>query len=248
MKNYVKQSIQTPRTVVTTSWDDGHKLDLRLAKLLKHYGIGGTFYIAPHDFESLESERLNDNEIIALAENFEIGAHTMTHRSLPLLSFSEARNEIIDSKKYLEKIIAKPVLSFCYPRGKYTSEHVRLVKESGFILARTVKRFALSISNDPFELATSIHTYNHFLDVLGVLNFAKWNPLVFFRYYRKWDILAMAMFDKVVAEGGVFHLWGHSWEIDEYNDWEKIEHVFKYISQKEGVHYLPNRALIEKTT
>ena len=35
--------------IVTTSWDDGHKLDLKLAKLLKKYGVPATFYIAPNN-------------------------------------------------------------------------------------------------------------------------------------------------------------------------------------------------------
>lgn len=29
--------------IVTTSWDDGHKLDLKLAKLLEKHEIRGTF-------------------------------------------------------------------------------------------------------------------------------------------------------------------------------------------------------------
>ena len=32
-------------TIVTTSWDDGNKLDLKLAALLDKYGLVGTFYI-----------------------------------------------------------------------------------------------------------------------------------------------------------------------------------------------------------
>ena len=30
--------------IVTTSWDDGHKCDLTLKKLLDKYGVKGTFY------------------------------------------------------------------------------------------------------------------------------------------------------------------------------------------------------------
>jgi hypothetical protein len=40
---------------VTTSWDDGHKLDMKLAVLLKKYGIKGTFYICPNEWQKLEN-------------------------------------------------------------------------------------------------------------------------------------------------------------------------------------------------
>ena len=33
------------KTLATTSWVDGHKLEIRLVALLKKYGIKGTFYI-----------------------------------------------------------------------------------------------------------------------------------------------------------------------------------------------------------
>ena len=92
--------------IVTTSWDDGHKLDLKLAKLLKKYGIRGTFYISPKNREFREEDLLSDEEIIKLDRDFEIGAHTMTHPRLTKISEREAFNEIIDSKKYLENLIA----------------------------------------------------------------------------------------------------------------------------------------------
>lgn len=34
-----------PATYITTSWDDGHPLDLRVAELLSEYHLQGTFYV-----------------------------------------------------------------------------------------------------------------------------------------------------------------------------------------------------------
>jgi len=47
---------------ITTSWDDGHVLDMRLASLLTHYGFKGTFYISPHDREIPVEQRLSTRE------------------------------------------------------------------------------------------------------------------------------------------------------------------------------------------
>src|SRR5207237_6708341 len=67
---------------VTTSWDDGHKLDVRLAALLKKYGIKGTFYICPQDQEFKDEDLLSPQDILSISQDFEIGGHTITHPHL----------------------------------------------------------------------------------------------------------------------------------------------------------------------
>ena len=37
--------------------------------------------------------------------------------------------------------------------------------------------------------------------------------------------------DYVIKHGGVWHLWGHSWEIEKNKDWDKLEEVFMNIIQ-----------------
>lgn len=233
---------QKNKAFVTTSWDDGHKLDLKVAELLKKYQMQGTFYIAPHNHELKEEDRLDTNEIKTLGKTFEIGAHTMTHRSLTELDDAEAQREIVESKVFLESILSKEVRSFCYPRGSYHKEHVAMVEGAGFTYARTVKRFATHA--DPasvFEARTSVHTYDHWSDVWGVLVLARFNLRIFFTLYRKWDRIATALFDQTLEQGGVFHLWGHSWELRDHDDWERFERVLQHISARDGVHYVSNR-------
>ncbi len=227
---------------VTTSWDDGHKFDVRLASLLKKYGIKGTFYIAPEDHEASPEERLSNDQIKNLSKDFEIGAHTMTHSWLPEMSDGQARKEIEDSKEYLKKIIGKNILSFCYPRGEYEKRHVEIVRAAGFSYARTVHRHSFSLGKSVLEGDTTIHTYNHWSDIWKIMCFANFNPIKTVRYFQ-WDNLAKAMFDQVQNMGGIFHLWGHSWEIEEHGDWEKLEGVLRHISNKSNVKYVVNGEL-----
>ncbi len=37
---------------------------------------------------------------------------------------------------------------------------------------------------------------------------------------RPWRELACALFDHSLAHGGVWHLWGHSWEVERYGAWD----------------------------
>lgn len=230
--------------LVTTSWDDGHILDLRLAGLLKKYGIKGTLYVSPKDREFSKEELLSEKDIVSLSKDFEIGAHTMTHPRLSTIDPAEAKKEIQSSKRYLERLIGKSINSFCYPGGDYSSVNVNQVAQAGFSLARTVKRFSFSEAAMPYEMPTSIHAYNHWLDAIKIAFFVRFNILKFIRFYRNWDLLAIAMFDYVLERGSVFHLWGHSWEIDNHHDWLRLDRVFKYISKNKKVKFVTNGELV----
>ncbi len=86
----------------------------------------------------------------------EIGAHTVSHPILARLDRAAARAEIADGKEKLEGIIGSPVRLFAYPNGvpnrDYTSEHVQLVKESGFLAAVTTAPGAARVASDYLQL------------------------------------------------------------------------------------------------
>lgn len=229
-----------PRVIVTTSWDDGHRLDTRLAELLAEYQLPGTFYVSPRDAEFEPRDRLADSEVVNLAEGFEIGAHTLTHPRLPQLDKSAAQKEISDSKAYLEDVTGHPVNSFCYPYGLFSPEHVQIVQNAGFRYARTVQRFAKETGADPLRAPTTVHAYSHLVDIPQAVAHAKFNPVTAWDMYLNWDRMAKHLFDQVLLNGGVFHLWGHSWEIDRNKDWAALRRVFDYISRRDDVAYLVN--------
>ena len=228
---------------VTTSWDDGHVLDMRLAALLKKYGVKGTFYIAPMNREIAPENRLTDEQVSELSRDFEIGAHTMTHPRLPQTEDAAARGEIADSKVYLEKVTGNEIRSFCYPRGEYGSQHVGMVRDAGYAYARTIRRYSLEAA-PPFESPTTVHAYDHWSYIWPTLKIARFKPFRFLRLHHRWDRQATFLFDRAMREGGVFHLWGHSWEIEKKRDWERLEAVLKYISARRDVTYHANGELI----
>ncbi|MEX2055282.1 MAG: polysaccharide deacetylase family protein, partial [Candidatus Andersenbacteria bacterium] len=227
---------------VTTSWDDGHLLDLKLAALLKKYGIAGTFYISPKDKEIPPEKRLTDSQILSLSKDFEVGAHTMTHPRLTETGDAVAQEEIEASKSYLEQVLGRPVTSFCYPAGYYEQKHIAFVKKAGFRLGRTVRRFAFSVGDDPFVMPTTVHAYRHWSDLLPIVRAVGIRK--FMRCYLNWDMLTIELFENARRNGGVFHLWGHSWEIDNHGDWERLERVLQHISAATSVRYCTNSELV----
>jgi peptidoglycan/xylan/chitin deacetylase (PgdA/CDA1 family) len=222
------------KVIVTTSWDDGHVLDVKLAELLRRYGIAGTFYIAPENREIAPDKRLDKRRVRSLAEHFEIGAHTMTHSKLSHVGDASAYHEIAASKKVLEDWSGKHVTSFCYPSGDHLPKHEQMVKSAGFSLARTVERFRIDVGTDPFALPTTVHAYRHWSDISLLLS----------RGYFNWDDLAISLFERAAIAGGVFHLWGHSWEIEKNNDWRRLERVLGHIAHRSEIDYVPNKDLM----
>lgn len=105
------------------SVDDGCASDVRVAELAKKYGIATIFYW-PVEWRSLAYdngyEPLTYTQAKKIAEEFEIGSHTITHRHLTRIHPQDALTEILESKVMLEKLFDKPITKFCPPRG-YTS-------------------------------------------------------------------------------------------------------------------------------
>lgn len=233
------------KIIVTTSWDDGHKLDIKLAKLLKKYNIKGTFYVAPKNREFRKEVLLSDEEIIQLSDDFEIGAHTMTHSRLTKVGKEEAFVEIIDSKKHLERLLKKEVKSFCYPGGNYNNEIKEMVRKAGFIGARTVRQMVTKFPKNNFESHTTLQALPQNLNLLSRYAIIYDLKIISCLFNRNWDEIAKKSFDYVKKNRMIFHLWGHSWEINNNNDWNKLEEVFEYISNRPDVKYLTNSEMIE---
>ncbi|MGD9531174.1 MAG: polysaccharide deacetylase family protein [Pseudonocardia sp.] len=228
------------RTVqVTTSWDDGHVLDHCVAGLLDTYGIAGTFYVAPRNVELARRVRMGRRDLRALAADFEIGGHTLNHLRLTTIPDAVAEREIGDGKDELEQLLGVPLRSFCYPGGAYDRRHKSMVRSAGFEYARTIRRYETR-SSCAMEVHTTVHAYRHLCDLPDMLRLSKGSPRRTAHYFWNWDILAMALFDQVLATGGVYHLWGHSWEIDQNRDWERLERVLGYIARRPGVRYVTN--------
>jgi peptidoglycan-N-acetylglucosamine deacetylase len=227
-----------PELVVTTSWDDGHVLDTRLAEMLERYRLAATFYIAPKNVEIDARKRLTPSAIRDISTVFEVGGHTLSHLRLTTLSDEAARREIGEGKDWLEQVIGSRLTSFCYPGGRYACQHLRMVSDAGFTTARTVRRGAINIAPG-LEMHTTVHAYRHLVDIPGAVALAN-RRVGICRTYWNWDDAAIAMFTRARNAGGVFSLWGHSWEIERNRDWVRLERVLEYISGRAGIAYVTN--------
>jgi peptidoglycan/xylan/chitin deacetylase (PgdA/CDA1 family) len=231
--------------LVTTSWDDGWKEDLNTVKLLERYGLKGTFYITVGD---LNKERfLSETDVRDLSrQGYEIGAHTVTHPKLPLIPIQTAKLEIERSKSMLERLIEAEVVSFSYPKGLYSEAIKKLVAQAGFKIARTTKPFCVDRPRDPFEVGVSIsiEAYRILLGTSFMRKFLfRYNPLEVILGARDWEKRAQTMFDIASRNGGIWHLFGHAYQIKNAKIRAKLEKILSYVANRRDVVYGCNRQI-----
>lgn len=223
-------------TLFTCSIDDGHPSDLRTADLLKKHGIAATFYIPGRNREG--PPVMTPAEVRGLARDFEIGSHTCDHAFLKSLDADEAHYQITEGKKRLEDALGASVAGFCYPGGKFRGRDAQMVQSAGFRYARTTVNLCLDAGPDPYEMPTTCQFYPHPRNVL-LRNFARaghWDRrsevLRLAIRHRDWIARLNAMFDHACETGGVFHLWGHSKDIDELDAWKEFDAFLARVARR----------------
>jgi peptidoglycan/xylan/chitin deacetylase (PgdA/CDA1 family) len=240
-------------TKVTTSWDDGDILDTRVAELLDLYGLKGTFYIT----KKYRKDRVSEEEIRDISLKHEIGAHTLSHPDLRKISPQEKKNEIGGSKEWLEGVLGHEVPMFCYPSGRLDDESVRIVQESGYRGARTTELGQISYTN-PHTMSTTLSVYpmplrkidagalywRHLFETLQQRGPVYRKLGIRYLDMRSFEALACRAFDIAKESNGIYHLWGHSWEVEKFGMWEELERVFKYISDRSDCTYVTNGELV----
>lgn len=222
--------------IITTSWDDGHPLDLRLASLLDRYQIAGTFYIPRHS----QLQTLSSAEVAALSKRFEIGAHTLDHLALTTLDDKAANDQINGSKQWVEDTTGTECRMFCPPLGKFNAKHQQMIERTGFRGFRSVEMGSIAaptLQRRLWAMPTTIQSHPH-------RSLAYWKNAIrrrrigalvqCFRLHstRSWTERANWFLNQAASCDGVFHLWGHSWEIEDNAQWASFEEVLATLGKR----------------
>jgi hypothetical protein len=223
---------------ISFSWDDGAVEDLKLMDISLKHGIPGIFFIPA---TNKERDVISKKEIQLLtANNFEVGSHTYSHCYLTQISFKKAIEEMISGKDFLEQITGREVPHFCFPGGYYNKKLVD-VSRVYFKSARSADTGAL-VEYESFLVKPSFHFFDRGKRSL-VFNSLKNNSIIF-RIVLKY-ILSADYFDilvKILVELSDMPelyrviVWGHSWEINQFDLWKKLEDLFISIN-----HSFPGR-------
>jgi len=158
IRDLLDRSDEPGLNAVALSFDDGYpEMATVVADELIRRSMGATFFVLPRfadDPQVISPEAkfpdggmsvLSHDEIRSLHRSgFEIGAHSLTHRSMTDLHWTESRDEIHGSRRELSALIGADVAGFAYPRGHYGTLHGSQVEAAGY-------RYGVSVRPGPVE-------------------------------------------------------------------------------------------------
>jgi len=247
--NGSSKTTSSPRVIVTTSWDDDDRSGLKLAEVLNSKGIPGTFYVPTGRLGEKSALSPADLRMLAGA-GFEIGGHTVSHAILTELGPTELTSEITRCKHKLEGMMGRAVETFCYPRGRYNEEVIDVVKRSGYRGARTTEMLATSATFPAYEMPTTVQAYPHSKAnyIRNLVRLRRASSLMRstpdLMRFQSWLQLAKTTFDRTLQNGGIWHLYGHPWEIEKLNLWPDLVEILNYVRDRENVVYATNAEVI----
>jgi peptidoglycan/xylan/chitin deacetylase (PgdA/CDA1 family) len=125
---------------------DASSRELQIERLATWAGVDAS---ARPDDRSLTSDEVRR---LSLPGFIDIGAHTVNHPSLPMISDDDKRREILESRRACENLVGAPVNGFAYPFGDVDGASVRAVREAGLSFACTTLPGTAIAGGDPFRL------------------------------------------------------------------------------------------------
>lgn len=211
---------------VTLSFDDGVQQDIRFVELLNKYGIKCTFNLNSGKatelgswvYHGLNVVHINLTELRDLYRGHEIASHSLTHPILTGLNERTIYNEIYSDKKILENFFETEVVGFAYPCGNYDDLIVQIAEKCGIRYARTIiDNFEFAPQKDLMRFKPTCH-YNH-PDIFKIID---------------------RFIETESDQKQVLYIWGHSYELEADNTWERFEEVCKRLVKEKEIIFETN--------
>ena len=232
MKNLILP--EGKKKVLTLSYDDEVTQDIRFVEILNKYGLKCTFNLNSGTFGIKEKVvhykngvevdhiKISREQAKTLYIGHEIAAHTVHHFDLGKISDEEVISEVKDDMKALSEIAGYEVNGMAYPYGTFNDHIDELLKKCGIIYSRTVE--------DTHEFGVPE-------------NFLQWHPTINFGEQGFDELVDEFLADS--EDPKLFYVWGHSYEFDAYNSWDRLEEFCKKVSGRSDILYATNREVYE---
>ena len=139
------------------------------------------------------------------------------------------------SRIWVEDNTGVSCLCFCPPLGRCEGRHLRMIRKAGYLGLRSVELLSIDFPRRQAELLlipTTVQAFPHRFSTFArnaIKRRAAANLWRFLLYGRavEWPVMAEALLQHVIARGGVFHLWGHSWGAARVGQWRRLEDVLR---------------------
>ena len=210
----------------TLSYDDGVEQDIKFIEICDKYGLKATFNLnaglyAPEGTTYPAGRihrRMTREQCIEAYKGHEVATHGYTHPWLEKLSSANVCYEIIKDREALENEFGCIVNGHAYPYGTFSDSVVECLRSCGIVYARTTR------PTENFDIPT---------------DWLRLHPTCHHNHPR-----ALELCDKFVGMNKeapqLYYMWGHTYEFEGDNNWERFVEIAEKISGKEDIWYATN--------
>lgn len=201
---------------VTFSYDDGQVFDRRLVEIFNRYDLKATFHL---NSGILDQEGfVATKELGRLYEGHEIACHGVRHEFPTHLSQEHLIQEFLGDRQALENASGRIVRGCSYAFGEYDDRVVETLKSLGIAYSRTVE------STGNFSLPR---------------DFMRWTPSC--HHNQAFEGMAERFLNvPEYSKLPLLYVWGHSFEFEREQTWEKMEEFCRKIYGREDIWYTTN--------
>jgi peptidoglycan/xylan/chitin deacetylase (PgdA/CDA1 family) len=160
---------ELPEKPVLITFDDGYEDNYQNAyPILKKYGFKATIFVITGFLDKQKNYLTWQQAQEMEQDGISIESHTVNHKSMTELTDDQLRDELVNSKKEIEKRLDKKVDFVAYPTGTYNLHIANLVKEAGYKAAFTIKYGNVDKASNVYALerVPVFHTENTFKSFL----------------------------------------------------------------------------------
>ena len=217
------------RKALTFSYDDGIEQDRKLVEIFNKYGMKATFNLntgiqtpeSNFEIEGVYINRMKQEGLEELYRGHEIATHGLTHAAPTGMTKVQLDKEFLTDMSNIERIYGTYPVGMAYAYGCVDDEVVKYLKSIGIKYGRTDEAsHSFEIPKEPLKLKATCHHDDDMLFELAE-KFLKAEPKE--------------------NEQMLFYVWGHSYEFDVNNNWDRIEEFCKMMSGKADIFYGTNR-------
>ena len=220
---------------LTFSYDDGVTQDIRLVELFNKYGMKCTFNInsgllgmdgyLDREGKRIDHIKVKPEDVKYIYDGHEVAAHGITHPCLARHTEERIIEEVEGDRVKLSELCGYDVVGFAYPGGDWDRRVSDIIKnKTGIRYCRTV---------------TSTHSF------APQENLYEFHPTVY--HHKEWDKmfeLGEQFLNLKTDTPAVFYVWGHGYEFDIHNTWDRFEEFLKMMSGKDDIIYGTNKELL----
>lgn len=211
---------------LTLSYDDGDNNDKKMIEIMNRYGIKGTFNLCNRDNTNERYVRTDEYE--ELYKGHEIAVHGKYHVSGASVPTGTFAYDMIENRKHLEEVTDSIIQGMAYANGSFDDNTKKTLKLCGIKYGRTTK------STGTFDIP------------------ADWLALNPTCHHKREDLFELC--DEFLAirspqppepnwrrlPAKLFYMWGHSYEFDRTDSWDRLEEFCRKMSADDDIWYATN--------